>query len=41
MDALKKLKIGVVSGGISSERDISLKSGSAVHESLMKNDLLL
>lgn len=37
MDALKKLKIGVVSGGISSERDISLKSGSAVHESLIKN----
>ena len=37
MDALKKLKIGVVAGGISSERDISLKSGSAVHESLIKN----
>ena len=37
MDNLKKLKIGVVAGGISSERDISLKSGKAVHESLSKN----
>ena len=37
MDDLEKLKIGVVAGGISSEREISLKSGSAVHESLSKN----
>ena len=37
MDNLKKLKIGVVAGGFSSERDISLKSGGAVHESLIKN----
>ena len=37
MDNLKKLKIGVVAGGISNERDISLKSGKAVHESLSKN----
>ncbi len=37
MDNLKKLKIGVVAGGISSEREISLKSGGAVHESLSKN----
>ena len=37
MDNLKKLKIGVVAGGISSERDISLKSGGAVYESLIKN----
>ncbi len=37
MDDLEKLKIGVVAGGISSEREISLKSGRAVHESLSKN----
>jgi D-alanine-D-alanine ligase len=37
MDNLKKLKIGVVAGGFSSEREISLKSGGAVHESLIKN----
>ena len=37
MDDLEKLKIGVVAGGISSEREISLKSGKAVHESLSKN----
>ena len=37
MDYLEKLKIGVVAGGISSEREISLKSGRAVHESLSKN----
>ena len=37
MDNLKKLKIGVVAGGISSEREISLKSGGAVYESLIKN----
>ena len=37
MDDLEKLKIGVVGGGISSEREISLKSGRAVHESLSKN----
>ena len=34
---LEKIKIGVVAGGISSEREISLKSGRAVHESLSKN----
>ena len=37
MNNLKKLKIGVVAGGISSERDISLKSGGAVYESLIEN----
>ena len=37
MDDLEKLKIGVVAGGISSEREISLKSGRAVYESLSKN----
>ena len=37
MDDLEKLKIGVVAGGVSSEREISLKSGKAVHESLSKN----
>ena len=37
MNDLEKLKIGVVAGGISSEREISLKSGRAVHESLSKN----
>ena len=37
MDDLEKLKIGVVAGGISSEREISLKSGRAVHERLSKN----
>ena len=37
MDDLEKIKIGVVAGGISSEREISLKSGRAVHESLSKN----
>lgn len=37
MDDLEKLKIGVVAGGISSEREISLKSGRAVHESLSKH----
>ena len=37
MDDLEKLKIGVVAGGISSEREICLKSGRAVHESLSKN----
>ena len=37
MDDLEKLKIGVVAGGISSEREISLISGRAVHESLSKN----
>ncbi len=33
---LKKMKIGVLLGGKSSERDISLKSGSAVLESLKR-----
>ena len=37
MDDLEKIKIGVVAGGISSEREISLKSGRAVHESLSNN----
>lgn len=37
MDDLEKIKIGVAAGGISSEREISLKSGRAVHESLSKN----
>ena len=37
MDDLEKLKIGVVACGISSEREISLKSGRAVHESLSNN----
>ena len=37
MDDLEKIKIGVVAGGISSEREISLKSGRAVHERLSKN----
>ena len=37
MDDLEKIKIGVAAGGISSEREISLKSGRAVHESLSKH----
>jgi D-alanine-D-alanine ligase len=35
--ALKKMKIGVLLGGRSSERDISLKSGNAVLGSLMRS----
>ncbi|MGB2630204.1 MAG: D-alanine--D-alanine ligase [Candidatus Omnitrophota bacterium] len=34
MDELKKYKIGVLAGGSSSEREISLKSGQAVHGAL-------
>ena len=30
------MKIGVLAGGVSSERDISLKSGQAVHRALLK-----
>lgn len=36
---LKEYKIGVISGGISNERDISLKSGRAVFSALLKGGL--
>ncbi|HOI16926.1 MAG TPA: D-alanine--D-alanine ligase, partial [Geobacteraceae bacterium] len=32
---LKSKKIGVLCGGLSAERDVSLKSGAAVHENLV------
>ena len=32
---IKKMKIGVLMGGLSAERDVSLKSGSAVHQALV------
>ncbi len=35
-ERLKKMKIGVLLGGKSSERDISLKSGNAVLASLKR-----
>jgi len=38
IEQLKKYKIGVLSGGSSSEREISLKSGKAVFDVLQKND---
>ena len=34
---MKKLKVALLSGGISSERDVSIKSGNQVHEALDKN----
>ena len=39
IEELKKFKIGVFAGGISSEREISLKSGKAVFDALNKSDL--
>ncbi len=39
LEKLKKYKIAVISGGISSERHISLKSGKAVYETLVKGGL--
>ncbi|MDU0460170.1 MAG: D-alanine--D-alanine ligase [Geobacteraceae bacterium] len=35
MTEIKKMKIGVLMGGLSAERDVSLKSGSAVHQALV------
>jgi D-alanine-D-alanine ligase len=35
MEELKKQKIGVLSGGLSAEREVSLKSGAAVYEALL------
>lgn len=32
---IKKMKIGVLMGGLSAERDVSLKSGKAVHQALV------
>jgi len=32
---IKKMKIGVLMGGLSAERDVSLKSGNAVHQALV------
>ncbi len=32
---IKKMKIGVLMGGLSAERDVSLKSGGAVHKALV------
>ena len=39
MEELKKYKIGVLAGGSSSERDISLKSGKAVFNAFIKEGL--
>jgi D-alanine-D-alanine ligase len=39
IDMLKKYKIGVLAGGPSSEREISLKSGKAVFDALKNMDL--
>jgi len=35
MTAMKSKKIGVLMGGLSAEREVSLKSGAAVHQALM------
>jgi D-alanine-D-alanine ligase len=35
-DALRTRKIGVLYGGLSAEREVSLKSGAAVHRALLK-----
>lgn len=35
MTAMKTKKIGVLMGGLSAERDVSLKSGAAVHQALL------
>ena len=39
LDRLRKYKIGVLAGGFSSERDISLKSGKAVFDALASGGL--
>ncbi len=39
LDKLRKYKIGVLAGGFSSERDISLKSGKAVFDALLSGGL--
>ncbi len=39
LNALKKYKIGVLAGGFSSEREISLKSGKAVFDALLSRGL--
>ena len=39
VEDLRNLKIGILAGGTSSERDISLKSGKAVFRSLEENGL--
>lgn len=36
VEELKKYRIGVISGGLSSEREISLRSGTAVYKALTK-----
>ncbi len=36
---LKKLKIGILMGGLSSEREISLKTGQAIYDELRKHKL--
>ncbi len=36
---LKKLKIGILMGGLSSEREISLNTGQAIYDELKKNKL--
>ncbi len=36
---IKMLKIGILMGGISSERDVSLKTGQAIYEELKKHKL--
>ena len=35
MAAMKSRKIGVLMGGLSAEREVSLKSGAAVHQALL------
>ena len=35
MSGMKAKKVGVLMGGLSAERDVSLKSGSAVHQALL------
>lgn len=39
LDKLRKYRIGVLAGGFSSERDISLKSGKAVFDALLSGGL--
>ncbi|MGB3081538.1 MAG: D-alanine--D-alanine ligase, partial [Candidatus Omnitrophota bacterium] len=39
LDALRKYEIGVLAGGSSSEREISLKSGRAVFDALREAGL--
>ncbi|MDD3905886.1 MAG: D-alanine--D-alanine ligase [Candidatus Omnitrophica bacterium] len=36
---MKKLRVGVLAGGPSNEREISLRSGRAVHDALMQEDV--